>query len=158
MRGQMAIEFFFAMALVYLSVSWLVNYLNAGYDSGRFLALREEKLIAAELAGIANSACALNSSATMNAPCMTYLGRPAGYYISSDSGGRIVVNSSRAPEAAVARPVCNVYANITAYNATSAAFEQQQMRCNANTLEGPQICIRAYGPGMVEMTVGRCSS
>ncbi len=157
MRGQMAIEFFFAMALVYLSVSWLVNYLNAGYDSGRYLTLREEKMISAELAGIANSACELNLSATINAPCLKHLGRSAGYYISTD-GSWIVVNSSRAPDAARARSLCQVYANLTAYNAYSASLEQQQMACNATTGEGTRICIYANGTGGVGMKMGRCTS
>lgn len=157
MRGQMAIEFFFAMALVYLSIYWLVNYLNAGYDSGTYLALREENLIAADLAGIANSVCVLNSSATISVPCMTYLGRPAGYYVLTN-GGRIIINSSSAPEAAIAISVCNVYANLTAYNATSAALEPQLMKCSTGTMEGAQICINANGTGGVGMSMGRCTS
>jgi len=157
MRGQMAIEFFFAMALVYLSVSWLVNYLNAGYDSGRFLALREEKLIAAELAGITNSACVLNSSATINAPCMTYIGRPAKYYITTDGSG-IIINSSSARESARAGSVCDIYVNLTAYNATSAELEWQQMKCNPGTLEGTQVCIYADGAGKVGLRMGGCNS
>ncbi|MFA6329136.1 MAG: hypothetical protein WCX64_00435 [Candidatus Micrarchaeia archaeon] len=157
MRGQMALEFFFAIALVYLSVSWLVNYLNAGYDSGRYLTLREEKMVAAEIAGIANSACSLNLSATINAPCIKYLGRPATYYISAD-GSWITVNASRAPEPAGARSLCQVYANLTAYNATSGMFEQQQMACNATTGEGTQVCIYANGTGSVRMAMGRCTS
>jgi len=157
MRGQMAIEFFFAMALVYLSISWLVNYLNAGYDSGSFLALRQEKLIASELAGIANSACVLNSSTTINAPCMTYSGRLTKYYVWTDGSG-IVVNASSAPAAATANVICDVYANLTEYNATSAALEWQPMRCTQSTLEGTQICIRADGTGKVGISMGGCNS
>jgi len=157
MRGQMAIEFFFAMALVYLSISWLVNYLNAGYDSGTYLALRQENLIVSELAGIANSACVLNASATINAPCMTYAGRLAKYYIGTDGSG-IVVNSSSAPVAARANVICEIYANLTAYNATSEALEWQPMRCTQSTLEGTQICIRADGAGRVAISMGGCVS
>lgn len=157
MRGQMAIEFFFAMALVYLSVSWLVNYLNAGYDTGRFLTLREEKLVAAEIAGIANSVCVFNSSATINAPCMTYLGKPTGYWISTNANW-VVVRSGRAPDPARARSLCDVYANLTAYNAASAALEQQQMACDPDTAEGTQVCIYADGTGKVGISMGRCTS
>ena len=150
-------EFFFAMALVYLSVSWLVNYLNAGYDSGRFLALREEKLVAAEIAGLANSACVSNLSATINAPCMTYIGKPTGYWLYTD-GNRLIVNTSLAPEAARAVAVCDVYANLTEYNATFGVFEQQQMACDANTFEGTEICVRPDGTGKVGLSMGRCTS
>jgi len=157
MRGQMALEFFFAMALAYLSVLWLVNYLNAGYDSGRFLALREEKLVAAELSGLANSACVSNLSASISAPCMTYMGRPVRYWLYAE-GNWLIVNSSRAPEAAKAKALCEVYANLTEYNATLGAFEQQQMACDAGTAEGTPICVRADGTGKVGLSMGRCVS
>jgi hypothetical protein len=156
MRGQMALEFFFAMALVYLSVFWLSNFLNAGYDSGRFLALREERLVAAQLAGIANSACVLNLSATLSAPCMVLFGRPAGYYVSSE-GNWVVVASALAPQAARAKSLCNVHANLTEYNATLGGLVPRQVACD-NALEGPLVCVRPDGAASASISAGRCGS
>jgi len=157
MRGQMALEFFFAMALVYLSVLWLLDYLNAGYDSGSYLGLREEKLVAADIAGIANSVCISNLSVTINAPCMANAGTPRGYWLYS-KGNWVVVNSSRAAGAAKARALCGIQANLTAYNATTGAFEMQRMACDKDTAEGTQICIRATGNWTANIGMGRCTA
>ena len=156
MKGQMAIEFFFAMALVYLSVIWLANYANAGYDSGNYLTMRQDRLIAAEVASVVNSVYATNASATMHAPCLVVLGAPVGYIMSSNGNSVIVASGNGALQAsALALPQVN--ANLTQYNGTVGALTNVSMTCNPNAgVYGPEICISAQPAGNVNMKMGEC--
>ncbi|MFA5246310.1 MAG: hypothetical protein WC408_00280 [Candidatus Micrarchaeia archaeon] len=158
MKGQMAIEFFFAMALVYLAVAWLVNYMNVGYGSGKFLALRQERLIAADIATIADKAYVSNTSATLSAPCMVLLGKAISYRLGSSENG-ITVSSDAAAQTASASTLCPITANITTYNTVTGVFDDVLISCNPkNGVDGTTICIRPDGDGNVGMSLGRCTA
>ena len=146
----MAIEFFFAIIMVFLAIAWLVNYLNQAYETGAYVALRQERLMAAQIAGIANAVCATNESITFDAPCLAPLGRTVKYTLGSDDKKISVISGIGTANATA---LCPRGVDLI----DPATGKSKGIACaSAVATERQKLCAYSKGNGVVGISLGEC--
>jgi len=147
-RAQVAIELFLGMTLFLLVLYWM-NYFVASVRDSDAALLDEEKLVAASLVQVANSACAANSSATVSLPCLRVEGKNVGYSVSVADSASFATTLQIIPEKGGApwfseTALCNFSANVV------------KARCGSSEGGAGLACINSSN-GVVGFWEGACS-
>lgn len=144
MRGQLSVEMFMAFSLFLFLFGWLLNFLNAFHASAAASTLySEEKIIATELARLANAACTGKTRIQAVLPCL-YAGAqqvPA-YSINTSSGPpaiSVLATGSNASQA-TAQTLCPVAGGFPAQCTGANAGQACVWSFNATVRISPGAC------------------
>ncbi|MEW5955180.1 MAG: hypothetical protein AB1626_01415 [Candidatus Micrarchaeota archaeon] len=133
MRAQVVIEFFFAVTVFFLIITWLSNYASTAYadESGLYL---QQKSVASAFASLASRACASGANITFSLPCVSTGNQTVSYQVIGLNTPSVTVRSSLLNASADA--VCRV-----------AAFVEEA--CGANA------CVKKEGE-LARIDAGAC--
>lgn len=157
MKGQISVEFFFAAIMAFLAVYWLLNYINLVRDTGTGIAVRQEQLVAAEIASVVNQVCISNISVTLQAPCVITVNQSMLYTINSTNpvSNKISVSSPDVEGVWNATTICPVRANMTATSATGLRWVY--LSCNIqNSTYTQRLCVFRHDSNTTGIRIGAC--
>lgn len=146
-RGQLAIEFFFALTLFVLLLPWLSYYAGSTKtDATAANALMQQRLLAKDLVKTINQACVTNTSITFEFPCVRVGETNLNYSI--NSSGSLIYVKGEAPFRQ------NVFENASCETLLiSLSLECNEARGNAGL-----ACVNVSQGGAPNVTSGNCKT
>ena len=159
MKGQVAVEAFFAALMAFLAVSWLLNYSNQVHESSYGVMARQEQLIAAQVAAIANEVCTTNLSVSFKAPCVVLANQTVLYTINSPEApyNRLSVFSPNVPGAYNASAICPVTVNLSVWDDLESEWKWAYLACNIqDEIFTQRLCMRREAAGGAGLRLGGC--
>lgn len=144
MRGQAAVELFLVATLAMLTLLWLGNYMNEWQRGAVATVTLQEKVLAADIARIANRASASQVNVTYELPCLRSGSQTIAYTVTA-SGNSLIVSTALPNATATAA---------LAYAATGSLV----VSCEDNSLNrGTTACVHQQGGG-TRLDSGACTT